>query len=35
MSPVVMNPKLDDALFQPVIGADYQVSQPAAKGSAK
>ena len=32
---VVMNPKLDDALFQPVISGDYQVSQPAAKGAAK
>ena len=26
---VVTNPKLDDSLFQPVIGSDYQVSQPA------
>lgn len=30
---VVANPKLDEALFAPVIGADYQVSQPAAKGA--
>ena len=26
---IVTNPRLDDALFQPVIGADFQVSQPA------
>ncbi len=29
---VVTNPKLDDALFQPAIGADYQVSEPAKGG---
>ena len=32
---VVMNQKLDESLFAPVIGADYQVSQPAAKGGKK
>lgn len=32
---VVMNSKLEDTLFSPVIGADYQVSQPAAKGTKK
>ena len=31
---IVTNPRLDDALFAPVIGADYQVSQPA-KGAKK
>lgn len=32
---VMTNPKLDDALFLPVIGVDYQVSQPTAKGGRK
>ena len=31
---VVTNPKLDDTLFQPVIGADFKVSEPA-KGAKK
>ena len=31
---VVTNPKLDDAVFQPVIGADFKVSEPA-KGAKK
>ena len=30
---VVTNPKLDAGLFQPAIGADYKLSQPAAKGA--
>ncbi|HEY6170578.1 MAG TPA: outer membrane lipoprotein carrier protein LolA [Verrucomicrobiae bacterium] len=29
---VVVNPKLDEASFNPTLGADYQVTQPAAKG---